>query len=131
MVGELDGTLTAYDEDGSGAWHEIASGATTLAPYDDRPYPSHVVLHDGLLYVGNRGPSTIAVLDPATLQLVHEVPTGGSWPRHFTLAEGALVVANQRSDELTWLPLDDQGMPRGATASVATGSPTCVAVPGG
>jgi 6-phosphogluconolactonase (cycloisomerase 2 family) len=130
VVGELDATVTSYDEDSSGRWTELGSCPSTGAATADPVYPSHIVLHDGHLYVGNRGPGTIAVfaIGDGLPTLVAEASTGGRWPRHFAFAGATIVVANERSDELTWLSLDQGPVPSAVTGRLAIGSPTCVAV---
>jgi 6-phosphogluconolactonase (cycloisomerase 2 family) len=130
VVGELDATVTAFDEEASGLWRELGSCPSTAVATADPVYPSHIVLHDGHLYIGNRGPGTIAVfaLADGVPTLVGEVPTGGRWPRHFVLAGTTIVVANERSDELTFLPLDHGPVPGAVASRVPIGAPTCVTV---
>ena len=130
MVGELDATISVFDEDASGRWRLLASLATSS--YDDGPaYPSHIVYGDGHLYVANRTPSTISVFihGDDTLALVGEVATGGEWPRHFAVVGNDLVVANERSHELTWLRLR-LGLPVEVARREPTPSPTCVVTAG-
>ncbi|WP_243754106.1 lactonase family protein [Labedaea rhizosphaerae] len=77
-------------------------------------YPGEVqVAADGrFVYVSNRGENSIATFAAsaggATLTLLGHTPTGGDWPRHFTLdaTERWIYVSNQRSGTVTWLPLD-------------------------
>ena len=131
VVGELDATITAFDEEPSGRWRQLARTGTTSTTGDTPAYPSHLALYDGHLYVANRGPGTLAVLRADdTLAVVGEVPTGGAWPRHFAIADDAVVVANERSDELTWLPLGHGPVPLTPGRRMPVASPTCVAVAG-
>jgi 6-phosphogluconolactonase len=127
VVGELDATVTSYRVGDNGSWHEVGHALTTAAAGECAP--SHIVLHDGVLYVANRGPDTIATfsVDDGQPVLLGEVATGGSWPRHFELVGDKLVVANERSDELTMLTVTPgAGVPGPVSGRVATGSPTCV-----
>ncbi|GAA1019345.1 hypothetical protein Aple_048530 [Acrocarpospora pleiomorpha] len=119
VVGELDGMVRAYDTD----WKELARTPATRT--DLQNYPSHLELHGEHLYVGNRGPNTISVFDPETLELLAEVPSGGTWPRHFAFADGKLYVANQHSGEVAEFRLAD-GVPEPTGAVIALGSPSCV-----
>jgi 6-phosphogluconolactonase (cycloisomerase 2 family) len=50
--------------------------------------------------------------------LGENVPSGGVWPRHFTLdgAERWLYVSNRRSGTVTWLPRDPATGRLGAAA---------------
>jgi 6-phosphogluconolactonase (cycloisomerase 2 family) len=128
VVGELDGHVTSFRVDaGSGLWTELGSAATTT--YDGISFPSHVVLHRGHLYIGNRGADTISVLrvEDGRPVYVGETATGGTWPRHFALVGERVVVANERSHELTVLDIPADGpVPRPSTARLGTGSPTCI-----
>ncbi|GAA0414545.1 hypothetical protein Acor_09580 [Acrocarpospora corrugata] len=119
LVGELDGQVRAYDTD----WNELASTPATRSAAGN--HPSHLQLHGGRLYVGNRGPDTISVFDPDTLDLIAEVPSGGSWPRHFAFADGKVYVANQHSGQVTEFRLDG-GVPEPTGAVLAVESPSCV-----
>ncbi|WP_214103658.1 lactonase family protein [Acrocarpospora catenulata] len=120
VAGELDGQVRAYDLD----WRETGAAAAS-AVAGVRNYPSHLELHNGLLYVANRGPNTITVLDPATLTSLAEVPTGGDWPRHFGFVGKYLYVANQGSGQVTVFALRD-GIPEPTGDELKVGSPTCV-----
>ena len=75
--------------------------------------------------MSNRGPvSTIATLDttlPHRPELTGETASGGTWPRHFAVAPDGrfLVVANERSGQLTALAVDHDGVTGTRLASVA------------
>jgi 6-phosphogluconolactonase (cycloisomerase 2 family) len=130
VVDELDPGVTTYLEDpATGRWEEVARAAYA----GDRAgcLPSHVVLHDGFLYVANRGVDTLSVFEVAgeKLVVVAEVPTGGSWPRHFDVFGRTIVVANQHSDSLTSLVLPPgDPVPVLTAYSAVTGAPACVLV---
>ncbi|MDX6243995.1 MAG: 6-phosphogluconolactonase [Frankiales bacterium] len=130
VVGELDATVTGYDEEASGRWRELGSCPSTATATAEPVCPSHIGLRDGHLYVSNREPGTIAVfaVGDGAPTLVGEAPTGGRWPRHFAFAGATMVVANERSDEVTWLPFDQGPVPGAVAGRVPIGSPTCVAV---
>ena len=81
------------------------------------------------LYVGNRGPATIAVFSLANELpiLVGEVPTGGAWPRQFVLVDGFLYVANQHSHTVAVFHVDPTtGIPSPTGDVLPTPSPTCL-----
>jgi 6-phosphogluconolactonase (cycloisomerase 2 family) len=129
LVGELSGTVTAL-RPGLERWEEIGSVRTSAAP-PDSTHSAHIAASpDGRwLYVGNRGPATTSVfsLRGEVPTLVGEVPTGGSWPRHFVLVEPFLYVANQHSDTVVVLHVDPAtGMPSPTGDVLATPSPTCL-----
>lgn len=125
VVGELDGTVAAYDDD----WRELAR--VPASGTGEKNCPSHIeVSADGRrLYVGNRGPDTLSVfaIDGGRLTYVAEVRSGGSWPRHFALAGDRVYVANERSNEIAVLRLVD-GIPEATGQSLKIGSPTCVLI---
>ena len=60
-------------------------------------------------------------------EYIGETATGGVWPRHFALIGESIVVANERSHELTVLPLSGQN-PLPAGASHPDGVPQGVAL---
>ncbi|WP_319463224.1 lactonase family protein [Micromonospora sp. RTP1Z1] len=129
LVGELDGTVTAYDLDADGALRRRervdASGRA------GHVQPSEVGLGpDGrFLYVGNRGVGTVAVFSVAdgSPRLVAEVDTGGEWPRHLALTGEHLYVADERADMIRTFRVDpDTGVPAAVGEPVPVASPTCV-----
>ncbi|MDQ1724619.1 MAG: 6-phosphogluconolactonase [Frankiaceae bacterium] len=128
VVGELDGRVTAFRVSAGGEWSELGSAPTTS--FSGTSYPSHIVLFKGHLYVGNRGADTIGVLrvdGEGRPEYVGETATGGAWPRHFAIVGDDVVVANERSHEVTVLALNRKSpLPVGASGRLAAGSPTCI-----
>ena len=89
--------------------------------------PSELVSNGRFLYVGNRGPDTVAVfaLDDALPRYVTEVRTG-QWPRHIYLDGDLLHVANELSHEVMTMRIDPAtGIP-GHVATISVPSPTAV-----
>ncbi len=129
VVGEDSGTVTVL-RPGPGAWDELGTvPSRTSAGAHNLPSEVAISADGRWLYVANRGPDTIAVfaLDSELPRLVGEVPTGGSWPRHFALAGEHLYVANQRSHTVTVFHIDaDTGLPTPAGDVFASPSPTCL-----
>ncbi|RCV47950.1 lactonase family protein [Marinitenerispora sediminis] len=132
-AGELDARVHVlrWDPASATARHVAAVAATEAT--STRAYPSEIVLAPGgrRLYVANRGPDTVTVFaveeDGAVLRRLAEVPTAGTWPRHMALVAGHLVVANQRSDELTVLRIDaGSGIPHPTAHRLSTPRPACV-----
>ncbi|WP_328851769.1 lactonase family protein [Micromonospora globbae] len=129
LVGELDGTVTAYDLGDDGSLHE--RGRFDASGWSGHVQPSEVAVRpDGaFLYVANRGVGTIAVFDlrGERPERVGEVAAGGDWPRHFALIGDHLYVADERADVVTVFRVDaDSGMPTPAGEPLAVPSPTCV-----
>ncbi|MGW4422973.1 lactonase family protein [Streptosporangium sp. NPDC004631] len=121
VTGESDGTVRVYDD----GWREVRAVAATTSGAACGNRPSHLEVSDGLVYVANRGPDTISVLSPLTLDPIAEVACGGVWPRHFAVADGRMYVANQRSGGVAVLELKD-GIPRPGAEVFAVDTPTCV-----
>lgn len=109
---ELDATVAVVD---LGAGVELASVATHPAEPDRTVYPSAIRLSgDGAtLYVGNRGPDTVARLrvHGTDVQYLDETPCGGTHPRDLDLSPDGrhLVVTNQLSGGLAVLPVAGDG----------------------
>lgn len=128
VAGELDGRVHRLRPDDDGSLREVASAPTTDGS-DGKLFLSHLDVDAyGRVYVAVRGQDTVVVLDgrDGGLAFVAAVPCGGVWPRHFLLADGHVLVANQFSDTVTVLPLDDAGVPGGVVAEFAVGSPACL-----
>ena len=125
---ELACAVSAYEPEPSGGLRHVAAwpASTARSVSLERNHPSEIALSpDGrFLYVANRGPDTITVFAVAdgALELIGETPTGGVYPQHFALADPWIVVAHERSHEVTMLHRDQTtGLltPHGAVAHVA------------
>ncbi|MFG1660432.1 lactonase family protein [Micromonospora chersina] len=128
LVGELDGTVTAYDLTPDGLHQRVRVDASGRVGHVQ---PSEVAVGpDGrFLYVGNRGVGTVAVfaLAGAAPELVAEVDTGGEWPRHFVLTGEHLYVADERAGMIRIFRVDPgTGVPEPVGEPVPVASPTCV-----
>lgn len=128
VTGELDGRVHRLERDPSGRMIDVASidavdGGTHQALL------SHIDIDEaGHLFVAVRGADTIVVFDTADGRLAHvgSAPSGGTWPRHFARVSDYLLVANERSDLVSVLPLGPAGVPGRPVAQIPVGSPTCV-----
>lgn len=83
------------------------------------------------VYAGVRGSNTIATLrvagDGGSLATVALVESGVDWPRHHAVARDTLLVAGQRSDEVTSLALDERtGVPGRVRHRVEVPTPMCL-----
>ncbi len=128
LLGELSGMLLVLG--GSAADGFVVGDAVPASARPGPNLPAQLsVSDDGRFgYVSNRGPDTIAVfaLDGETPELVQEIDIGPGWPRHFALAEDAVLVGVQTGDRL--LQLDrapDTGLLT-VVGGVGTASPACV-----
>jgi 6-phosphogluconolactonase (cycloisomerase 2 family) len=127
LVGELAANLTTF-RTGPDGWEEAGSAPTSTQP-DALPSEIAISADGRFLYVGNRGPATIAVFSLANglPAFVGEVPAGGAWPRHFALAGDHLYVANQLSHTVVVFRIDPAtGIPVPTGDVLATPSPTCL-----
>ena len=91
--------------------------------------PSGVVAQGNRVFVANRGPDTVAVLDvdPAAgrLRSVTEFSCGGWTPRDLTLSRGRLWVANQDSDRVSVFRTASMPAAR-LELELSAPSPTCL-----
>ncbi|WP_433612854.1 lactonase family protein [Dactylosporangium sp. CA-139114] len=127
VANELASTVSTYT---SGFELLDVKPACLVQPVGDN-LPSELALsRDGRhLYVANRGNDTITTfaVEGGGLLPVDEVSTGGTWPRHFAVLDGALCVANQHSNTVAVLDLDpDSGIPSPATVVIEHPSPSAV-----
>ncbi|MFC4146965.1 lactonase family protein [Micromonospora mangrovi] len=128
LVGELDGSVTAYAL-ADGVLHQRDRVDASGRPGHVQPSEVAVGPDGRFLYVGNRGVGTVSVFSLAAEapELVAEVDTGGGWPRHFALAGEHLYVADERADMIRIFRVDPvSGVPEAVGEPVATPSPTCV-----
>ena len=138
VVGELDSRIHVMDvpagDPGPVGFQAVAITPTHLPDADpdsiQENLPSHLVLsEDGsLIYVANRGRDTIGVIRVSEIpELIAEVPSGGSWPRHIGLvptpAGQALAVALERDDAVVLLPLGENGTPQAPSGQVTVRRP--------
>jgi 6-phosphogluconolactonase len=138
-INELSSTITAFDWDASrGSLTPRASVSTLPAGHQGESYTAEIEVHPSgrFLYGSNRGHDSLAIftIDQASGALApagHE-PTGGNWPRHFTITPDGqwLVAANQRSDSLVVFRIDPTSGRLTRTGEPAqVGSPACVVFP--
>ena len=115
VANELNSTVATFRFDtGRGAMALVESRSTLPAGWTGTSYVAdiHVAPDGHSLYVSNRGHNSIARFSVAdrtgALRLEDTVPTGGDWPRNFSLAPGGrwLLVGNQRSGDIVVLARD-------------------------
>jgi 6-phosphogluconolactonase len=127
VANELGSTVATFGPD----FDVLDVRPSVLVPPAGDNFPSELLLSpDGTrLYVANRGNDTVTTfaVTSAGPSPLDEVSTGGTWPRHFTLIDGALVVANQHSDTITLLELDPgTGVPQPGRVVLEHPSPSMV-----
>lgn len=64
--------------------------------------------------------ATFDITRPARPELIGQAASGGTWPRHFAVAPDGrhLIVANERSGQLTALAVDADGLVAAPLAAV-------------
>jgi len=138
---ELAGTVSTFGAaPGAGLRHLATVGlrapfpAAPPAAGSERPMDQLaeiVVSPDGrFVHVSSRGPNTIvtfAVAEDGSLTPIGEQHAGGVFPIHFVRVGSWLYVANEQSDQVTGLGVDEHtGGVEPASLSVAVAGPTCL-----
>jgi 6-phosphogluconolactonase len=134
VANELANTVAMYAYDaGNGTLNEQQTLPTLPEGAPENTVADIHIAPDGSrVYVSNRGHNSIAVYDVAPsgqLALVAITPCGGDSPRNFALAPGGewLLVANQNSNGVVVLPLNNAAEPIGAAIGHAVVlQPSCV-----
>ncbi|MFB9239262.1 lactonase family protein [Plantactinospora siamensis] len=129
LSGELDASVTVLEADEAGRLRVRERVAASDRSGHVQPAEIAVAADGAQLYVSNRGVGTLAVFDlrvGAPPEYRAEVDTGGTWPRHFALADGHLYVADERAHRVSRWSLPGDGVPVPAGEPLETGSPTCV-----
>lgn len=117
VVGELDVTVHTLrwdDTSGTASHVQVLPACGTGLRSGHRVLPAHLGLAGGRLYLSVRGADVIAVFEVSedgALRPSAEVDSGGTWPRHFAVEVGRMIVANQTGGGLAALAL---GEPRSA-----------------
>lgn len=133
-VNELDSTIALLVREGTRGGLRVVSVVSTRpagATGANAPADLHVHPTGRTVYVSNRGDNTIAVFSTAAegaLSLVQTIPSGGDWPRNFTLTPDGrgLLVAHQRSDSVTAFHIDDRGELSPAGTVLTAPVPVCL-----
>lgn len=126
---ELDSTISVVDLTVNA---EITVVSTLPPSSTETSYPSAIRMSsDGrFLYVGNRGPDTVARFAVRGAEIVRlgETPSGGDHPRDLILTpdERHLVVANQVSGDLTVFTVTD-GSPGETVQAIHLERASCIA----
>ncbi|HUX69959.1 MAG TPA: beta-propeller fold lactonase family protein, partial [Cellulomonadaceae bacterium] len=134
VVGELDGSVhvVRWDRVSATAMLVQTVPACTAPPRAGgtgvRNLPSHIEVVDRTVVVGVRGAdvlSTFAVSPGGSrLDALGESSSEGTWPRHFTIVDGATVVANQVSSTVVVTRGGD--VASGVAPALELPSPACV-----
>ncbi len=133
VVTELSCEVFALAPDRTGAWRIV--GGTTLAaevrPGADLAAELAPSADGEFLYAGVRGSDTLAAVrvrgGGETLVPVALAETGVVWPRHHLIVRDTVLVAGERSDQVSALTLDLRtGVPSRTRRRVEVPTPTCL-----
>ncbi|UXW86079.1 lactonase family protein [Microbacterium azadirachtae] len=114
VVTEYSCELFTLAADREGRWGLVAGTPISAIATPGHDYPAELSRSkDGeTLYAGVRGSNTVAALrvrgSGERVEPLALADAGVDWPRHHLVHDGALLVAGQRSDEITVLDLDDR-----------------------
>lgn len=138
VLQELNSSVTAYSvEEGASL---AALQTMPLVPEGwsgDNTSAEVAISEDGrFLYASNRGHDSIAAFSIGSggvLSPIGFAASGGAGPRHFALIPGGkwIIAANERSDSLSILKINADGMPELHGNPAATKAPVCVKLIGG
>ncbi|PCE66511.1 lactonase family protein [Sediminicola luteus] len=133
VINELNSTLTVLKKQADGGFSEMESHATLADGFSGDSYCADIHLSpDGsFLYGSNRGENTIvifAVAKNGNLTLVGRSSVEGDWPRNFVIDPSGnfLLVANQKSDNITVFERDAEKGTLRFMHEVALSKPVCL-----
>ncbi|MCT9819418.1 lactonase family protein [Microbacterium sp. W1N] len=133
VVTEYSGEVFVLAPDRFGAWSLVAGAPVSPAAFAGVDYPSEIALSRDAehVLVGVRGSNTLATLrvrgSGADLHPAALVESGVDWPRHHLVVRDTVLVAGQRSGEISSLSLDERtGVPGRVRHRVEVPTPTQV-----
>lgn len=134
LIDELMSRVTAYRLDATAGTLEAQQTVSALpAGYTGESYCAEAAVSaDGrFVYGSNRGHDSIVSFGVGAdggLSLIGHTPSGGHFPRHFlVLPDGKwLLAANQNSDNIVVMRIDEDGFPQPAGSEYKMPKPVCV-----
>ncbi len=110
VIGELSSAvlLIRGHQDGNHILHRLpATVARSTVP--NFPAQLHITQDGSTVYISNRGADVITqfAAEGESLRAIADYPCGGAWPRHFSTAHGHMYVANQYSDRISVLRIEE------------------------
>lgn len=130
VVTEYSNEVFVLRPGADGTWSLVA-GAPIVGAQAGHDFPAEIALSRDAeyVYVGVRGSNTIATLrvsgDGGALSTRALTESGVDWPRHHLVVRDTLLVAGQRSNEVTSLTLDARtGVPGTVRRRIEVPTPT-------
>lgn len=129
VANELDRTVSVFDLT-TGA--ELGANAIGAPVASDLGASAIRLTRGGTVLIGDRALDAVQALrlhSDGRLEHLATLPTGGRHPRDLQLThdERHLLVADQQSDSIAVVALDDGGVPVAVVATVTTPAPGCLA----
>lgn len=95
----------------------------------------HISPDQSSLYVSNRGLNSVAhfrIKEDGDVELLSNYDVMGDWPRNFVITPDGnyMLIANQKSDNITLFSIDSEGKLNFLNESLTVGSPVCLKVVG-
>lgn len=131
---ELHSTISTLRYDASTGGFSVSHTVSTLPSGHGPNLCSEIVAHPNgrFVYGANRGHDSISAfrvdVEGGRLEPIGTFPSGGRTPRHIALDPGGrhLVIANQDSDNLSFMVVGETGALAPVGEEVSIGSPMCV-----
>lgn len=136
VVNELNSTVLvyAYDEEKMDLeWLQTIETIPTEYVGNNYCADIHVSSNGENVYVSNRGHDSIAAYQiqlNGTLKMLGHISCGGKWPRNFAVVPcgNQLLVANEHSNSINIMTIQDDGMLRQIDVSYSVTNPVCLQV---
>jgi 6-phosphogluconolactonase len=108
IVNELSNTLTVVDLKKGGDLEEVGRYSTLPNGYRGESYASHIDIYKDDIYISNRGYDSIVKFPiiGRTIGKPSWIKIRGTFPRHFLIDNGVILVANQESNTLEVINLN-------------------------
>lgn len=134
VVSELSSTVISMKIDNDGTFEMINEVSALPEGYTEITYCADIHTSDdgNFLYVSNRGHNSIAIFsisEDGSLTKLATEPTGGEWPRNFTLSPDGnfLLVANQNTHNVVSFKVDKTtGLLTKTGFEVSVSKPVCL-----
>ncbi|UFT98677.1 lactonase family protein [Radiobacillus kanasensis] len=136
VVNEFNSSISVYSYDDAIETLELVQQIETIPDdfkEDNYGADIHLSPTGSYLYASNRGHHSIAtykILGDGRLSSLQQTPTMGEWPRNFAIVPNAeyLLVANEHSDSIVVMKIDEEGIPRATEQVYSVHRPVCLKV---
>lgn len=136
VVNEFNSKVSVYEYDESFESINLIQEINTLSPnYDGENHGADIHLAETkpFLYTSNRGRDSITVFKvggDGKLTFITEISTEGKWPRNFAITpnDAYMLIANEHSDSIVVMKIDEDGIPRATGTTYKVNSPVCLQI---